>query len=214
MVHHIKPHLRRIKTYLKLFPNSLIKLLPQHHDPKYKSKERIPRTTMSVHRVPLSLILLLFLANMVSCNEAGVKTGAAQVSVLYLETLLWFEDTLVFFCQIGHIFLWVFCGLNVCFLIWRQMGLWCLWLRQGRWKRWWWSWTRRGGSWGASRYVHYALAVVEPKGCACHLLVAMPSIATFPIGLLASVLSLQRPVIALDAISSSLSVSVSLSLSL
>ncbi|XP_018812359.1 uncharacterized protein LOC108984735 [Juglans regia] len=80
MVHQIKPQLRKIKTYLTLFPNSLIKLLPQHHEPKYKSKESIPRTTMSVHRVPLSLILLLFLANMVSCNEAGVKTGSAQAN--------------------------------------------------------------------------------------------------------------------------------------
>ncbi|KAG6647438.1 hypothetical protein CIPAW_07G079500 [Carya illinoinensis] len=35
---------------------------------------------MTVHRVPFSLILLLFLANMVSCNEAGLKTGAAQVN--------------------------------------------------------------------------------------------------------------------------------------
>ncbi|GLT87758.1 hypothetical protein SLE2022_058220 [Rubroshorea leprosula] len=37
---------------------------------------------------------------------------------------------------------------------------------------------------------------------ACHPLVAMPSIATFPTGLLGSAPSLRRPVIALDAISS------------
>jgi hypothetical protein len=48
--------------------------------------------------------------------------------------------------------------------------------------------------------VHCALAVVEPKASACHLLVAMPSIATFPIDLSASVVSLPRPVIALNAI--------------
>jgi hypothetical protein len=65
---------------------------------------------------------------------------------------------------------------------------------------------RAGGGWGASRYVHCALAVVGPKASACHLLVAMPSIATFPIDLSASVLSLPRPVIALDAISDSLSI--------
>ena len=55
-----------------------------------------------------------------------------------------------------------------------------------------------------------ALAVEGLKGCACHLLVAMPSIATFPTGLLASVLSLPRPVIALDAISNSLSLPLSI----
>jgi len=41
---------------------------------------------------------------------------------------------------------------------------------------------------------------VEQKGFACPLLVAMPSIATFLIDLLASVHSHPRPVIALDAI--------------
>ena len=53
------------------------------------------------------------------------------------------------------------------------------------------------------RYVQCALAVEVLKGFACHLLVAMPSIATFQTGLLVSVLSLPRPVIASDAISSS-----------
>lgn len=60
---------------------------------------------------------------------------------------------------------------------------------------------RRGGDWGASRYVHCALAVVEQEGCACPLRVAMPSTATSPTALLASALSLPRPAIALDAIS-------------
>ncbi|KAG4911113.1 hypothetical protein JHK82_057119 [Glycine max] len=55
-------------------------------------------------------------------------------------------------------------------------------------------------SWEASRYVHYAPAVVEQKGSACPLPVAMPSIATFPIDLLAFVPSPLKPVIALNAI--------------
>ncbi|KAE9612011.1 hypothetical protein Lalb_Chr06g0168471 [Lupinus albus] len=54
------------------------------------------------------------------------------------------------------------------------------------------------GSWEASRYVHYALAVVVLKGCACPLLVAMPSIAPFPTNLLASVPSPLRLVIAFN----------------
>ncbi|TKY52040.1 hypothetical protein E2542_SST23560 [Spatholobus suberectus] len=59
---------------------------------------------------------------------------------------------------------------------------------------------RAGGSWEASRYVHYAPAVVDPKGSAYLLPVATPSIATFPIDLLASVPSPLKPVIALNAI--------------
>jgi len=59
---------------------------------------------------------------------------------------------------------------------------------------------RAEGNWEASRYVHYATAVVEPKGSACPLHVAMPSIATFPIDLLAFVPSPLKPVIALNAI--------------
>ena len=65
------------------------------------------------------------------------------------------------------------------------------------------------GDWVASRYVHFALAVEVLEVFACLLLVAMPSIATFPTGHLVSVLSLPRPVIALDAISE-LSLSLSL----
>lgn len=56
----------------------------------------------------------------------------------------------------------------------------------------------------ASRYVPCALAVVEQKGCACPLHVAMPSIATFLIDPLDFAHSLPRHVIALDAIFSTL----------
>jgi hypothetical protein len=59
---------------------------------------------------------------------------------------------------------------------------------------------RTWGNWEASKYVHYALAVVVLKGCACPLLVAMPSNATFLIGLLGSVPLSLGPVIALGAI--------------
>lgn len=92
------------------------------------------------------------------------------------------------------------------FMIRRQMGhfQWCPWWRLGRW-RWWWWWMRAEGNLEASRYVPCAPAVVEQKGCACPLLVAMPSIATFLIDLLAFAHSHQRPVIALDAIFSPLS---------
>lgn len=91
------------------------------------------------------------------------------------------------------------------FMIRRQMGhfQWCPWWRLGRW-RWWWWWMRAEGNLEASRYVPCAPAVVEQKGCACPLLVAMPSIATFLIDLLAFAHSHQRPVIALDAIFSPL----------
>lgn len=64
---------------------------------------------------------------------------------------------------------------------------------------------RLEGDWGAFRFVHCVLAVEEPKVFACLLLVAMQSIATFPTGPLVSVLSRPRPVIALDAITNSLS---------
>ena len=53
----------------------------------------------------------------------------------------------------------------------------------------------------ASKSVLCALAVVAPRPTVCLPLVAMPSIATYPIGLSASVLSLPRPAIVLDAIS-------------
>lgn len=87
----------------------------------------------------------------------------------------------------------------------RQMGhfQWCPWWRLGRW-RWWWWWMRAEGNLEASRYVPCAPAVVEQKGFACPLLVAMPSIATFLIDPLASAHSHPRPVIALDAIFSPL----------
>lgn len=65
---------------------------------------------------------------------------------------------------------------------------------------WWWWWMRAGESWEASRYVQYAPAVVGPKGSACPLHVAMPSIATFPIDLLASAPSPLKHAIALIAI--------------
>lgn len=57
-------------------------------------------------------------------------------------------------------------------------------------------------SWGVSRYVLFVHAVVELKVLAYLLLVAMLSIATFQTDPLVSVLSLPKPVIALDAISS------------
>lgn len=60
---------------------------------------------------------------------------------------------------------------------------------------------RAGGSWVASRFVHFALAAVVPRGTASHLLVAIPSIATFQTDPLASVLSLPKHVIVLAAIS-------------
>lgn len=70
--------------------------------------------------------------------------------------------------------------------------------------RWWW-WMRAGENWEVSRYAHYAPAVVEPKGSACPLHVAMPSIVTFPIDLLASALSPLKHAIAFNAIFSSFS---------
>lgn len=61
---------------------------------------------------------------------------------------------------------------------------------------------RLEGDWGASKYVLLALVVVELRACVCLLLVAMPSIATSPIGHLVFAHSLPNPVIALVAISS------------
>lgn len=116
---------------------------------------------------------------------------------------IWLVD-LAFFC-LPHlwIFMWVVLEFekDCIFMIRRQMGhfQWCLWWKLGRWI-WWCWWMRAEGSLEASRYVLCALAVVELKGFAWPLPVAMPSIATFQTDPLASVHSHPRPVIALDAI--------------
>ena len=61
---------------------------------------------------------------------------------------------------------------------------------------------RHVGGWGDSRFVLFALAVGGQGGFAWLLLAVTPSTAIYPTGLLASVLSHPRPVIALDVVSS------------
>lgn len=68
---------------------------------------------------------------------------------------------------------------------------------------------RRGENWEASRFVHSALVVAEREVFVCLLPAAMPSIVTFQTVPLASALSHQRPVIALGAISDSISLFIS-----
>lgn len=67
---------------------------------------------------------------------------------------------------------------------------------------------------GVFRFVHFALVVVGPKQFACLLLVAMLSIVTYQTGLLVTVLSLLKLVIALDAITKSTRNQESISLSI
>lgn len=61
---------------------------------------------MSAYGVTFSLILLLFLANMVKYNDARV----AQVSVLFVKkTDFVFTDPFSFLVKLVMIFVWVFC---------------------------------------------------------------------------------------------------------
>ena len=75
--------------------------------------------------------------------------------------------------------------------------------RQQSWEEWWWWMRHREGCLGASKFAHFALVVEVPRGSALPPLVAMPSIATSPTGLLVIVLSLPSFAIALLAISDS-----------
>lgn len=75
---------------------------PFHTPSKYKSNKSVSRTMMSAYGVTFSLILLLFLANMVEYNEARV----AQVSVLSVETDFDFTDPFSFLVKL----VMIFCG--------------------------------------------------------------------------------------------------------